>query len=90
VDNTTGVVWSPHRSWRGYHHQLGDQVHRRAWELHRRHHRRLGQLQVGQRQVPRVHRARPELPRPGLLGTPSGDFPGWGTWPWRSRSGYSC
>ena len=47
---------------------LGHEVHRRPRDLHRRHHRRRGEIQLGQRQVPRIHRAGPELPRAQILG----------------------
>ena len=46
---------------------LGHQVHRRPRHLHRRHHRRRRDVRLrGQRPVPRLHRARPELPRARL------------------------
>ena len=42
---------------------LGDQVHRRPRHHHGRRDRRVGQVQLGQRQVPRVHHALARLPR---------------------------
>src|SRR5215211_6126281 len=36
---------------------LRDQVHRRSWDVDRRHHRRVRSLPLGQRQIPRHDRA---------------------------------
>ncbi len=53
---------------RRHHHPLGHQVHRRPRHLDRRHHRRRRQVRLrGERALRQLHRARPELPRPGLL-----------------------
>ena len=69
VDNTTGIgLVRPYRPRRRYRRPLGDQVHRRPRELHRRGHRRFRQVCLEQRQVPRVHRTRSRLPRPEVLG----------------------
>ena len=45
---------------------LGDQVHRRPRHHHGRRDRRVGQVQLGQRQVPGVHHALARLPRRDL------------------------
>ena len=58
VDNTVGVgLVRPIDYGADIIVDLGDQVHRRPRHLHRRGHRRLGQIQLGQRQVPGIHRA---------------------------------
>ena len=63
-DAVPGQPARPRRRHRG---ALGHQVHRRARDLDRRRDRRRRHLRLrGQRAVPRLHRARPELPRPGL------------------------
>ncbi len=70
VDNTaTTPGAAPSHRARGEHRRpLGHQVHRRARAGDRRPHRRRRQLPLGQRKVPRVHRAEPRLPRPEALG----------------------
>ena len=56
------------RARRRHRRPLGDQVHRRPRHLHRRHHRRLGQVRLGaERQVPGPRRAGRELSRPQVL-----------------------
>ncbi len=70
VDNTVATpVPHPAAGVRGRHRgALGHQVHRRPRHLDRRGHRRWRLVRLRrQRPVPAVHRARPELPRPGLL-----------------------
>ena len=57
---------------RRYHRLLADEVHRRPRHVDRRRDRRLGPVQLGQREVPRVHRARPVVSRAGVLGRCSG------------------
>ena len=47
---------------------LGHEVDRRPRHLDRRRDRGRREVRLGQRQVPGVHRARPRLPRPQLLG----------------------
>ena len=58
------------RAWRGHHRALGHQVDRRPRHGDRRRGDRRRQVRLDQRQgqgaLPRVQRARPELPRPGL------------------------
>ena len=58
----------PHRLRRRHRRRLGHQVDRRPRHLDRRRDRGRRQVRLGQREVPRVHRARPRLPRPQLLG----------------------
>ena len=59
VDNTVGSRFGPaNRTWRGHRRRLGHQVHRRPWHLHRRRDRGCRQVQMEQRQIPRIHRAR--------------------------------
>ena len=53
------------RARRRHRRALGDEVHRRARHVDRRHHRRRREVRLRrQRTLPRLHRARPELPRP--------------------------
>ena len=62
VPDPTARVGSRHRR------ALGHQVHRRPRHVDRRAHRRRRLVRLQRRrQVPAVHRARPELPRPRLL-----------------------
>ena len=62
---------------RRHRRPLRDQVHRRTRHLHRWCDRRRRRVRLrGERAVPRVHRARPELPRPGLRPAPRGLVPG--------------
>ena len=51
------------RMGRRHRRALGHQVHRRPRHHHGRRHRRVGQVRLGQRQVPRVHLALARLPR---------------------------
>ena len=65
------VPHPPARVGRRHRRALRHQVHRRPRHLHRRRHRRRRHLRLlGERQVPDVHRARPELPRPAVLAGP--------------------
>ena len=63
---------------RGRHRgPLGHQVHRGPRDVHRRDHRRRGHLRLrGQRTVPRLHRARPQLSRAGLRPAARSTLPG--------------
>ena len=61
------VPVSPVRVGRGPRHPLGDQVHRRARDVDRRRGRRVRQVPVGQRQVPRDDGALAGLPRGAVL-----------------------
>ena len=78
VDNTlaTPYLAQPLPSRRRHRRALGHQVHRRPRDLHRRRHRRRWQLRLrGQRPVPELHRARPQLPRPGVRPAARGPVP---------------
>ncbi len=69
VDNTVGVgLVRPIDYGADILCHIGDEVHRRSRHLHRRRDRRCGEVQLGKRQVPRVHRSGPELSRPEILG----------------------
>ena len=58
---------------RRHRHVLGNQVHRRARHLDRRLDRRRRQVRLRrERSLPELHRARPELPRPRVLGAARG------------------
>ena len=61
------------RARRRHRRALGDEVHRRARHVDRRDHRRRRQVRLrGERTLPRLHRARPELPRPRVLAAARG------------------
>ena len=50
---------------------IDDEVHRRTWNEHRRHHHRLGQVRLGRfGKIPAVHDPRRELPRSGFRRPP--------------------
>ena len=56
IDNTfaTPYLCRPARAWRRHRRPLRDQVHRRARHGHRRDHRRIGPLSLGQRELSRA------------------------------------
>ena len=61
---------------RRHRRALGDEVHRRARHVDRRDHRRRRQVRLRrQRSLRQLHRARPELPRPRVLGAPRAAAP---------------
>ena len=62
------MAYSSVRVGRRHRGALGDQVHWWPWHLNRRPRRRWRFVRLlGQRQVPDVHRTRPQLPRPSVL-----------------------
>ena len=58
----------PDRPRRRHRRRLGHQVDRRSWHVHRRRHRRCGQVRLGLGQVPALHRAGARIPRPRVHG----------------------
>jgi len=70
IDNTvTPYIFKPFEHGADLVVLLPDEVHRRPRHLDRRGHRRFGPVRLGERAVPRVHPARPVVPRPRLLGS---------------------
>ena len=70
IDNTVDdpVSLPAPRLGRGHRPALRDEVHRRARDVDRRHHRRRRQVRLRrERPPPGLHRARPELPRARVL-----------------------
>ena len=57
-----------HRLWGGHPDNERHEVHRRPRHVNRRRDRRRRPFQLGQREVPGIHGARPQLPRPQILG----------------------
>ena len=69
VDNTVSpFIFRPFDHGADLDRLLADEVHRRPRHVDRRRDRRLGPVQLGQRAVPRVHRAGPVVSRAGVLG----------------------
>ena len=78
------------RSRCGHRRPLRHQVHRRPRLVPRRRDRRLRQVQLGQRQVPRADRGRSRATTASSTGTCSATSPASATWPSASRPGYTC